>query len=59
MTNICLTVVEHDSWRDIMIFCHAGLAQHLVKSVTVTKKWILKKFKRQKLVIKEELIGTY
>ena len=58
LMNICLIVVEHDSWREMMIHVHAGLAPYLVKSGNTIKRWILKEFKRQKAVIKEELINT-
>ena len=56
--NICLIVVEHDSWRQMMIHLHAGLAPYLVKSGNTIKRWILKEFKRQKTVIKEELANA-
>jgi hypothetical protein len=58
LINICLIIVEHDSWREIMIHIHAGLAPYLVKSGNTIKRWILKEFKRQKAVIKEDLINT-
>ena len=58
LMNICLIVVEHDSWRERMIHVHAGLASYLVKSGNTIKRWILKEFKRQKTVIKEELVNA-
>jgi hypothetical protein len=51
MMNICVWVVEHKSFREMMIHCCAGLEPYLINSGTTIKRWILKESKRQKAVI--------
>ena len=36
--NIYLTVVEYDSWRDLIIFCYVGLTPYLIKSANIIRK---------------------
>ena len=58
MMNICLWVVEHESFREMMVHCCAGLEPYLVQSRKTIRRWILKEFKRQKAVIKDELANA-
>jgi hypothetical protein len=51
MVNICVWVVERESFREIMIHCCAGLEPYLINSGTTIKRWVLKEFKRQKAAI--------
>jgi hypothetical protein len=59
MINIYFIIIEYNFWCNLMIFCYADFTLYLIKLINIIRKWILKKFKKQKLIIKKKLVNTY
>jgi hypothetical protein len=53
--HVALSIVEHDIFRDLILYICPALEPFLVRSGNTIRRWILKEFERQSLIIRDEL----
>jgi hypothetical protein len=53
--HICLSIVQDDTFRDLIQYICLALSRFLVKSANTIRDWIMKEFKRQKIEIRRQI----
>jgi hypothetical protein len=50
-----LSVIEHPTFRELVVYCCPAIEPFLVKSGATIRRWIFMEFKRQRIRVKDEL----
>jgi hypothetical protein len=53
--HVALSIIEHDTFRNLILYICPALELFLVRSGNTIRRWILKEFERQSLIIRDEL----
>jgi hypothetical protein len=56
--HVAFSVVEHETFRDLIIYICPALEPFLVRSGNAIQQWILKEFERQNLIIRNEFAAA-
>jgi len=53
--HVALSIIEHHTFRDLMLYCCPAIEPFLVRTGTTMRKWVINEFVKQQLQIKKEL----
>jgi hypothetical protein len=53
--HVALSVIEHPTFRELMLYCCPAIEPFFVKTGTTIRRWIFMEFKKQRIRMKDEL----